>query len=157
MDAAALLADVQQLQAQLVVTRNEVDGAVQAIKNQQAWFKDYVEGQLVGCRLEMEKAGQFWTALKKEHDDLVRDAVREVKLHEQRLKRLESASGWEDNGTKKRKSGYLTLKDTTPKKLDDKPEELREWKESTLEFLDSQNPGMKALLDKVMMAKKEGI
>ena len=49
------------------------------------------------------------------------------------------------------------MKNTIPKTLSDKEEEWRQWKEDVMDFLDSQNPGMKEFLEQIAERKEDGI
>ena len=48
------------------------------------------------------------------------------------------------------------MKNTIPKTLSDKEEEWRQWKEDVMDFLDSQNPGMKEFLEQIAERKEDG-
>ena len=49
----------------------------------------------------------------------------------------------------KAKLGYLPQKHMIPTTFSDKPEEWRQWQEDIEDYLDSINPGIKALLQEI--------
>ena len=54
-----------------------------------------------------------------------------------------------DNTGRDRHQGYLPQKSMIPKTFSDKVDEWRQWQEDVEDFMDTLNPGMKALLQEI--------
>ena len=146
--------EFQDLKIMVDKIREDLDKLTSTLNTDKEQFKDVMERIHVGAAVKMDEIVNDATAefnrIRAAGDALHdKTAMSVADIHEK------LAEMRKEQGTGNRKDpGYLPQNNMVPKAFSDKTEEWRIWQEEIEDYMDSVNPGMKALLSEINKEKE---